>query len=140
MIAHVAGRASIVLTILVTAALDVLFAQTGGASLTQTIFPGEDIQARVNAAPFGTTFILKAGVHRLQSIVPRSGNTFVGEPGAVLSGASLLTNFVRSGSYWIAADQTQEGARSGGVSDGVCRSTAPQCGYPEDLFIDDVER
>jgi len=139
MIAHVRGRAFLVLGLFLTTALDT-HAQIGAGSsaVTQTVFPGEDLQARVNAAPTNTTFILKPGVHRLQSIVPRSGDVFVGEAGAVLSGAKLLTTFARSGSYWIAADQTQEGARSGGVDDGVCRSTAPQCGYPEDLFIDDV--
>ena len=102
-----------------------------------TILPGEDIQARVNAAPPLTTFILKAGVHRLQSIVPRNGDTFAGEPGAVLSGAKLLTP-VRSGSYWVVTGQSQEGMRIGTVADGVCRSGSPRCGYPEDVFIDDV--
>ena len=74
---------------------------------SQAISPGEDIQARVNAAPPGTTFLLTSGVHRLQSIVPRSGDEFVGQPGTVLSGALLLTT-VRSGSYWVAPNQTQE--------------------------------
>src|SRR5262245_11249109 len=65
-----------------------------------TILPGEDVQARVNVAPPGSTFILKSGVHRLQSIVPRSGDRFVGEAGTVLSGARLL-RAARSGSYWV---------------------------------------
>lgn len=103
---------------------------------TQTIYPGEDIQARVAAAPRGATFIVKAGVHRLQTIIPRSGDTFVGEPGTVLSGARLLTTAVRSGSYWVVADMTQENPR--GTTEGnPCRASAPRCDYPEDLFIDD---
>ena len=105
--------------------------------LSQAIFPGEDIQARVNAAPPGTTFLLTSGVHRMQSIVPRSGDVFVGQQGTLLSGARLLTA-VRSGSYWVVPNQTQEGVQLGSPADGVCRSGAPRCGYPQDLFVDDV--
>ena len=36
------------------------------------------------------------------------------------------------------ADQQQEGPRQGTVADGICRTSAPRCGYPEDLFLDDV--
>jgi len=72
----------------------------GGERHVESIFPGEDIQARVNAAPVGTTFLLKAGVHRMQAIVPRDGDTFMGEAGTVLSGARLLATLSRLGSYW----------------------------------------
>ena len=112
-------------------------AQTGSA-LTQTIYPGEDVQARIAAAPRSATFILKSGVHRLQSITPRSGDTFTGEPGTVLSGARLVTTAVRSGSYWVVADATNENPQIGTVAGGECRASAPRCGYPEDLFIDDT--
>jgi parallel beta-helix repeat protein len=135
MIAQVRFAASTVLGVCVMAA----FArQAMGQPSSIPIQPGEDIQARVNVSPPGATFVLKSGVHRLQSIVPRNGDTFSGEPGTVLSGATLLTTAVRSGSYWVVADQRQEGRRHGTVADGVCRSTAPRCGYPEDLFLDDV--
>ena len=107
-------------------------------SFTQTIYPGEDIQARVAAAPRGATFTLKAGVHRLHSIIPRSGDTFVGEPGTVLSGARLLTTAVRSGSYWVVADMTNENPRGTTGAANPCRASAPRCDYPEDLFIDDA--
>jgi hypothetical protein len=40
----------------------------------------------VNAAPEGTTFMPKSGVHRLQTVTPKNGNTFLGEPGAILDG------------------------------------------------------
>jgi parallel beta-helix repeat protein len=97
-----------------------------------TISPGQSIQAAVNAYPGGTTFTLKAGVHRLQSIQPKAGDTFVGATGAILSGARLLTSFTRSGSYYVASGQTQQG-----VADGVCLPQAPGCRYPEELYIDD---
>lgn len=60
-------------------------AVTPGAMLLD-INPGESIQGKVNANPAGTAFRIKAGTHRRQTIVPKSGNQFIGEPGAVLDG------------------------------------------------------
>ncbi|HET7232153.1 MAG TPA: right-handed parallel beta-helix repeat-containing protein [Longimicrobium sp.] len=97
------------------------------------IAPGEDIQARVDASPAGTRFVLKAGVHRMQQVRPRDGMTFAGEPGAVVSGARLIVSWDRSGALWSAGGQTQEGAAAGECEDG---GTA--CRLPEDLFVDDV--
>lgn len=102
------------------------------------ISPGESIQAKVDANPAGTAFVLKAGVHRLQQVRPKSGNTFAGEPGAVLSGARLLTAFAREGGYWVAAGQTQDGADQATPPAGLCRAGYPRCHRPEDLFVDDV--
>jgi parallel beta-helix repeat protein len=104
------------------------------ASNSTTIAPGYDIQLTVNKYPAGTAFTLKAGVHRMQSVVPKDGNTFTGESGAILSGARLLTSFSRSGSNWVAAGQTQQGVRKSIQ----CQSTSSLCNYPEDLFINDV--
>jgi parallel beta-helix repeat protein len=104
------------------------FATTTGT----TISPGQSIQAAVNAYPGGTTFTLKAGVHRLQSVQPKAGDTFVGETGAIMSGARLLTSFTRSGSYYVAGGQTQQGYASG-----VCAAGYDACKLPEQLFIDD---
>ena len=74
------------------------------------IKPGEDIQARINAGATGTVFTLKAGMHRLTTpLAPKQGQTFVGEAGAIVSGARLLTTFSRSGTAWVAAGQTQQG-------------------------------
>jgi parallel beta-helix repeat protein len=50
------------------------------------VYPGESIQAKVDAAPAGATFIIKPGRHVQQSVRPKDGNVFVGEPGAVLDG------------------------------------------------------
>ena len=56
------------------------------------IFPGQSIQLIVNANAAGTTFCLRAGVHQLtSSIRPKTGNTFVGEYGAVLDGTGWTT-------------------------------------------------
>jgi len=102
----------------------------------ESIFPAEDIQARVNATPPGTTFLLKSGSHRIQSILPRSGDIFTGEPGTVLSGARLLTALIRTNSWWVATGQSQPGRRANG--EGPCRNGYPRCNYPEDLFINDL--
>jgi hypothetical protein len=96
------------------------------------IFPGQDIQAAVNAMPAGTAFLLRAGVYRMQSVRPKPGNTFTGEAGAVMSGARVVTGFTASGSVWIAIGQD-----AGRTIHGDCEPGYPRCGYPEDLFIDD---
>ncbi len=95
------------------------------------IRPGESIQARVNAMAPGTQFVLKAGVHREQSVTPKEGNSFVGEPGAVMAGARLLTSFTRQGAYWVADGQTQESGPHGS-----CTAARPRCNRAHDLFLD----
>ena len=104
------------------------------ANTGTTIYPGQDIQAKVNSYPGGTTFTLKAGIHRLQHIEPKAGDIFVGEAGTILSGARRLTTFTRQNGYWVATGQTQQGGRLGRN----CTPDAPRCTYPEQLFIDDV--
>ncbi len=96
------------------------------------VYPGQDAQAIINSMPAGTTFLFKAGVHRMQTIRPRDGDKLTGEPGAVLSGARVLTSFTRSSSYWVASDQTQQSSAYGMCQDGYSR-----CSLQEQLFIDD---
>ena len=63
------------------------------------VLPGQSIQAAVNANNRGTTFILKAGTHTRQSIVPKTGDTFWCEAGAILDGQNVTQYaFTRSGS------------------------------------------
>jgi hypothetical protein len=67
-----------------------------GASIPSgyvAIYPGQGIQATVNAYPEGTAFLIKAGTHVGQTVVPKSGNTFLGEPGAVLDGGGARFAF-----------------------------------------------
>ena len=57
-----------------------------------SIFPGQGLQSAINAAPAGTTFCLKAGVHAVAgSVLPKTGDTFVGELGAILDGSTWAT-------------------------------------------------
>ena len=60
-----------------------------------TIAPGQSIQAAVNSQPSGTTFVLKAGTYRNQSVVPKSGDVFIGEKGAVLDGGNVVGMITR---------------------------------------------
>jgi len=55
------------------------------------ITPSQSIQALVNANPAGTTFILKAGTHLRRTVIPKTGDRFIGEPGAVLDGQGVTT-------------------------------------------------
>jgi parallel beta-helix repeat protein len=67
---------------------------TGGAV---AIGPRDQAQEVVDAHPAGTTYLVKAGVHRGSfRVEPKSGDTFCGEPGAVLDGARRL-DFAFSG-------------------------------------------
>jgi parallel beta-helix repeat protein len=51
------------------------------------LWPGDAIPQIVGLHPAGTTFCLRAGLHSLtRPIVPKSGDTFVGEYGAVIDG------------------------------------------------------
>jgi hypothetical protein len=56
-----------------------------------TVNPGEDLSAKVDAAPAGTTFWLSPGTHTLpegeySNVIPKDGDVFVGAPGAILDG------------------------------------------------------
>jgi parallel beta-helix repeat protein len=95
---------------------------------------GSNIQSIVNSAPEGATFWLEAGVHRMQSIQPKNGQTFIGAKGAVLSGAEQITSFTQQNGLWVASGQTQEGQRNG-TDAGI--SGFQRAGYPETFFIDD---
>jgi hypothetical protein len=55
------------------------------------ISPGTNIQSIVDSKPTGTTFCLKAGTHKRQSIQPKGNDTFVGEKGAILDGERATT-------------------------------------------------
>ena len=97
------------------------------------IAPGQDAQAIIAVSPVGSTFEFQSGVHRLQTIQPRTGDRFQAESGAILSGAQLLTSFTTESGLYVATGQTQQGAIHG-----QCLASSPRCDRPEQLFIDDV--
>lgn len=66
------------------------------AALQVSVSPGQDIQKAVNSLAAGGTILMKAGIYRRQSIVPKDGMTFVGENGAILDGDGVV-NFAFNG-------------------------------------------
>jgi parallel beta-helix repeat protein len=76
----------------------------GGTSPTPSspalipIYAGQSIQAKVDSYPPGTRFLIKAGVHYKQHIIPKTGNWFVGEPGTILDGRDTIKHAFDLGS------------------------------------------
>jgi len=111
--------------------------KTGSAALTVTaavavtgvaVLPGQSIQAAVNANPAGTTFILKAGTHTRQSVVPKSGDVFQGEPGTVLDGQGVGIAFGR-GSAPYPSNVTIKGLKITGYAPPMQSGTIDAGGY-----------
>jgi parallel beta-helix repeat protein len=104
-----------------------------------SVVPGSEIQAAVGAHPAGTDFCIGAGVHRVTTpVVPKSGQRFIGEPGAVISGAEVIEIWNRSGPYWYATGQTQ-GPTVECMSGKSCAEVRFQESiYADDIFYDDV--
>jgi hypothetical protein len=105
-----------------------------------TVSPGIDsVRNAVAASPAGSTFCIKAGTHRFTaSVVARTNDKFIGEPGATLNGSKVLTTFSREGAYWVATGQTQQEppfpAAIGSYL--MCAAATPACIYPEKVFRD----
>lgn len=65
------------------------------------IFPGMSINLAVESNVGAATFCIRAGIHHLdRSVIPKTGNTFVGEYGAILNGT------------WTSNDDTQAAFRA----------------------------
>ena len=64
------------------------------------IWPGVTIQSVVNSYGAATTYCLRAGVHSLTSAIrPKTGDTFVGEYGAILDGRGWSTSDDTQGAF-----------------------------------------
>jgi hypothetical protein len=94
--------------------------------------PGASIEATVELADDGAVFCLKNGIHRAQAVRPRPRQRFYGEGRTILNGSQLVADFTREGRYWVASSQFQPGPKHG-----ECLPSAPACGLPEGVFIDD---
>ena len=106
--------------------------QTAGVQLS----PGDDIQAAVDSNPTSTTFTFAPGVYRMQTVVPKNGDTLSGQKGATLVGAALIgASSWRQGSSGVWVAQVS-GMTPQSSYRGECDSKHPACKYPEDLFFD----
>lgn len=64
------------------------------------IAAGSSIQAAIDANPTGTAFSLGSGVHQITvPIIPKSGQTFVGQYGAILDGTGLVSTDGSHGAF-----------------------------------------
>ena len=104
---------------------------------TVTLSPGANIQAAVNANPGGTAFVLNAGLYRMQTVTPKGGDSFTGKAGADLNGSKVLTNWVKSGSYWTSAGAPELNV-PWGPPDTTCNDPTSGCAYPQDLYINNT--
>ncbi len=112
-------------------ALD-LWQSSNCCTQTVTVYPGQNLQTLVNQNPQGTTFSLTPGIYRLQSVQPQSYDSFVGQPGAILSGTTQLTSFTQQDSYWVSWTQV---TWTGNYPGQCNNSSSTACIYPEDLFF-----
>jgi hypothetical protein len=94
----------------------------------------------VNANPAGTTYILKTGTHRQQTVMPKSGDKFYGETETVLEGSSVIAGWTASGGRWF-HDQAHSSPTSYGEGDAACWLTIhPRCGEDRELFRNHVRQ
>jgi parallel beta-helix repeat protein len=121
-----------------------LLIASGADAADVNINAGDTWATVVAANPAGSRFIVKAGVHRNKAIdvEARSGDSFIGEPGAIVTGARVLSSWtLASGgnggtcavTCYFASSQTQAGT----VVD-QCTWRYTNCKYPEDLWVDNV--
>src|ERR1700685_3736565 len=98
-------------------------------------YPEMDIAKIVARTPAGTSFVFHAGVYRMQRIIPKERDIFIGEPGTILNGSKLLSSFQHTGQYYWVGGQTH--GNYVGTNPVHCEAPYPACVYQEDLYFDD---
>jgi hypothetical protein len=107
------------------------FTSNGHAALEITVRPGDNLQQVVQSSQEGTVFRLTPGVYRLQNMSPKDNQQFIGEEGAILSGAQILSDWQREDGYWVA-----KVAQERLPPHGECENEQELCKFREDLFVD----
>ena len=107
---------------------------TVAAQSQQTVVlkPGQNLQAVVAHAPERTRFLFEPGIYRQQTIRPKSRQEFIGQEGAILSGAMVLASWTNHSGLWV-----HEGLPRPLRFHGECEDGGQLCQFREDLFIDD---
>ena len=101
---------------------------------TVTVRSDDDLAAIIRDNPAGTTFVLETGIHRATDLIVKDGQSFIGQPGAVVSGARLLDSWTHSGEHWLRS----------GLPKALDTSSMPMAEHGvtspgrEDLFVDGV--
>ena len=98
------------------------------------VAPGQSIQAALSANPAGSTIVIGAGVHRDQfDLRPKNNQHIIGEAGAVLDGARVLSGFIASGATWSVPGQPTVAPSYQSIP---CLPGYVLCGFNDDLFVD----
>ena len=97
------------------------------------VSPDDDLAQLVEASEPGTRFVLSPGIHRDGPIEPKDDMSFIGQEGAILSGAIILEGFVASGDTW-----TLSGVSLNDDEHGKCEGEYRACALQNDLFMDDT--
>jgi Right handed beta helix region len=99
----------------------------------QTIIlkPGQDLETIAAHAPEGTRFQLEPGIYRQQTIRPKNRQEFIGQEGAILSGAMVLASWTNDSGLWV-----HKGLPGPLRFHGECEDGGQLCQFREDLFIE----
>jgi parallel beta-helix repeat protein len=118
-----------------------VIAQPPAHAATITLSPADNLQSAVDSNPVNTTFVLTPGTYRMQSVVPKQGDSFTGQAGAIMNGAKALSGWTQttvSGvSYWTVAGGTPLAGSCNSTP--CCMYTSQDCISPQDLYVDNVE-
>jgi parallel beta-helix repeat protein len=129
----------------------VIIAGSAGKAIaaTVTLSPGANLQNAVDSQPAGTTFVLQPGTYRYTSVnltSSQNGDSFIGQTGATLDGAQVLTNWTQASIngvlYWTTAGGTPLPTPTptcAGSTVPCCMTGYPGCTYVQDLYVDGVE-
>jgi parallel beta-helix repeat protein len=98
---------------------------------TIVLSPGQNLAAIVAHAPEGTRFLFEPGIYRQQMIRPKNRQEFIGQEGAILSGAMVLASWTDYSGLW-----KHEGLPEPLDFRGECDDGRDLCGHREDLFVD----
>lgn len=118
-----------------------LFLSTASVQADVLLRVGDDFKAKIAEHPPGTTFIIESGIHYGQSVRPRRGDSFIGQDGAVMSGAVLLRDgwqpVQERRNVWSHPVEIQPNPLPTHGKDSACVPEKPFCYRPEDLFLND---
>ena len=103
-----------------------------------TVAPGANLQDLVERNPPGTTFLIQSGTHKLQQIRPKPRDSFIGNPGAILSGAMAIKKFIRQGQYWVAEVEIPPIPQKGKCEKQSNGQPSIVCKGANDLFFNDL--
>jgi hypothetical protein len=105
-------------------------APTAQSQQTIVLKPGQNLEAIVAHAPEGTRFLLEPGIYRQQTIVPKDRQKFIGQEGAILTGATVLASWTEDSGLW-----RHQALPEPLDFRGECDEGGKLCAHREDLFF-----